>query len=219
MTSRLVVLIGLFLATWGFLARAAKAEPTPIREPLTALPLTIEAWRGRLEPAFDPKILAVLGVDDYTTRTYFKTGAPAAGLYVGYYASQRQGDTIHSPLNCLPGAGWIPVKQAHAAIAVRTGPTDPERTIEINDVTIEKGLDRQVVYYWYQSHERVVASEYWGKVFTVVDAIRHNRTDAALVRVSVRARDRSDEATREAQAAAADFVKAMFPLLRNHLPS
>jgi EpsI family protein len=75
------------------------------------------------------------------------------------------------------------------------------------------------VYYWYQSHERVVASEYWGKVFTVVDAIRHNRTDAALVRVTVRARDRSDQATRDAQEAAADFVKALFPLLRNHLPS
>ena len=85
---------------------------------------------------------------------------------------------------------------------------------------IEKGLDRQVVLYWYQSHGRVVASEYLGKIYMVVDAIRLNRTDARSCAWScVRARDRSDEATREAQAAAADFVKAMFPLLRNHLPS
>ena len=69
-------------------------------------------------------------------------------------------------------------------------------TIEVNRVVIEKGLDRQVVLYWYQSHGRVVASEYWGKIYTVVDAIRLNRTDAALVRVIVRACDRTEEATR-----------------------
>jgi EpsI family protein len=170
-TRRVIVLLGLFLATWGFLARAAKAEPTPIREPLTALPLTIQDWRGRVEPEFEPKILAVLGVDDYTSRTYFRPASPPAGLYVGYYSSQRQGDTIHSPLNCLPGAGWIPVRQTRVVLPVRTAPDGPDQTIEINDVIIEKGLDRQVVYYWYQSHQRVVASEYWGKIFTVVEGV------------------------------------------------
>ena len=50
---------------------------------------------------------------------------------------------------------------------------------------IQKGLDRQLVLYWYQSHGRVVASEYWGKFYLVRDAVRMNRTDAALVRVIV----------------------------------
>lgn len=219
MTGRVLVLLGLFLGTWAFLARAAKAEPMPIRESFATLPLTIDGWNGRVEPGFEPQILEVLGVDDYATRTYFKKAAPPVGLYIGYYASQRQGDTIHSPLNCLPGAGWIPRRQARAVIPVRTSPDGVEREIEVNDVIIEKGLDRQVVYYWYQSHQRVVASEYWGKVFTVVDAIRDNRTDAALVRVTVRVRERTEKATYEAQQAGTGFVKALFPLLRNHLPS
>ena len=162
----------------------------------------------------------MLGVDDYTSRTYFKPASPAAGPVRRVLLVQRQGDTIHSPLNCLPGAGWIPVRQTRVDAPGRELTRwARSQTIEINDVIIEKGLDRQVVYYWYQSHQRVVASEYWGKIFTVVDAIRHNRTDAALVRVSVRTRERTDEATRDAQQAAAEFVKALFPLLRNHLPS
>ncbi len=53
----------------------------------------------------------------------------------------------------------------------------------VNRFVIQRGLDKQVVIYWYQSHGRVVASEYWGKIYTVVDAIRLNRTDAAMIRV------------------------------------
>ena len=90
---------------------------------------------------------------------------------------------MHSPLNCLPGAGWLPVRQDRTTIQVRTSGTT--RDIEVNNFVIEKGLDRQAVLYWYQSHGRVVASEYWGKVYTVLDAMRHNRTDGSLVRVVV----------------------------------
>ena len=91
------------------------------------------------------------------------------------------------------------------------------RTIEINRFVIQKGLDRQVVFYWYQSRDRVVASEYWGKVYTVVDAIRYNRTDAALVRVTVPIGS-DDGARGRAVAAGVGFVQALFPLLSSHLP-
>ena len=113
----------------------------------------------------------------------------AVGLYVGYHDSQRQGDTIHSPLNCLPGAGWQPLEQGRITVSVRDHGTARPAPIEVNRVVIGKGLDRQLVLYWYQSHRRVVASEYWGKVYTVLDAMRYNRTDAAMVRVITPVRD------------------------------
>ena len=53
----------------------------------------------------------MLGVDDYLSRAYYRADGAVVGLYMGYYGSQRQGDTIHSPLNCLPGAGWEPVSR------------------------------------------------------------------------------------------------------------
>ncbi len=70
--------------------------------------------------------------------------------------------------------------------------------------------------YWYQSRNRVVASEYTAKIQTVMDSIRYNRTDTAIVRVVVPVvNDREEEAEKQA----ADFVRAMFPELVAYFPA
>lgn len=220
MTRRAILLCICILATSGYLAHASRAEPTPIRQSLTGLPFTIGDWRGQRQPDFSPEILKVLRVDDYTTRTY-DSPQGAVGLYIGYHASQRHGASIHSPLNCLPGAGWLPVEQSRIQLQVADSPGGAPRTIEVNRVVIERGLDRQLVLYWYQSHDRVVASEYWGKVYSVLDAIRYNRTDAALIRViaPIESGDDRLRAATEAEQTAVGFVQTIFPLLGQYLPS
>ena len=219
MTRRAVLLAACLLATSAYLASAAKAEPTPIRKPLSQLPFVVGTWQGRAEKEFSKEVLAVLRVDDYTTRTYVSPTGAGVGLYVGYHASQRQGASIHSPLNCLPGAGWLPAEQGRLPLSVRSGARGPGRDILVNRVIIQKGLNRQLVLYWYQSHERVVASEYWGKVYSVVDAIRYNRTDAALVRVIAPIEGEGREAAEQAEHQATAFVLDIFPLLGEYLPS
>ena len=182
------------------------------------LPLEIGAWHGAVEPDFSKDIVAQLGVDEYIVRTY-ASDAAVVGLYVGFYASQRQGDTIHSPLNCLPGAGWVPDRAGNEpSFPVRSTPAGPDRTIEVNRFVIQKGLDRQVVFYWYQSRDRVVASEYWGKVYTVLDAMRHNRTDAALVRVTVPIGCRRWGSAGGQALAGVASSRRCFPPLSSHLP-
>jgi EpsI family protein len=74
------------------------------------LPLEIGGWQGQEAAPLADDVLAQLGVDDYVSRDYVRSGLSPVGIYIGYYASQRQGDTIHSPQNCLPGAGWRPVE-------------------------------------------------------------------------------------------------------------
>jgi EpsI family protein len=151
-------------------------------------------------------------------RSYLRADGATAGLYVGYHGSQRQGDTIHSPLNCIPGAGWLPMEQGRITIDVRPGlRAQGTVPIQVNRVVIAKGMDRQLVLYWYQSHRRVVASEYWGKIYTVMDAIRYNRSDAALVRVITPIRE--NVPVDAADARAVSFVESLFPLLERHLPS
>jgi EpsI family protein len=220
MNRRILMIAVLLVATFAYLARMSTAEPVPLREPLTSLPMQFGVWKGRQAPDFEEKILAILGVDDYTRRTYFARSEPGwIGLYIGYYASQRQGDTVHSPLNCLPGAGWTPLTQDRTTITVKDTPNArADREITINRFVIQKGLDRQMVLYWYQSHGRVVASEYWGRVYTVTDAIRHNRTDAALVRVVVPILGETPEAISDAERRGIGFVQTMFPHLARHLP-
>lgn len=219
MSPRSLTLAVMFVATALLLAQASRAEPTPIRQTLAELPILLDDWQGRVERDFEPEIVKELGVDDYANRSYFAPDGRRLGLYIGYHSSQRQGDTIHSPLNCLPGAGWTPREIGRANLTVSDPTTGADREIEVNRVVIERGLDRQLVLYWYQSHGRVVASEYWGKIYTVVDAIRLNRTDAALVRVIAPVPSRDPEDLAAADKAARAFVQTLFPQLGRHLPS
>src|SRR5258706_1253138 len=182
MIRRLLITSALLLAGAGYLAHATRAETVPPRRPLATLPVTVDSWEGREGQPFAANGLAVLGVDEYVNRVYVSGRAPYVGLYVGYYESQRQGDTMHSPLNCLPGAGWQSIRQGRTALTV-TDMVGASRPITVNQFVIQKGLDRLMVLYWYQSHGRVVASEYTSKIFMVYDAMRLNRTDGALVRV------------------------------------
>lgn len=215
MLMRGLVVAGCLLMGVVVIARSSASEPVPMRQSFDNFPNRLGAWEGRRLDDFDRKIVTLLGVDEYLNRLYVAPGEPVVGLYVGYYQSQRSGDTMHSPLNCLPGAGWLPVKHTYVTIPVTLGETS--RQVEVNSVLIEKGLDRQVVYYWYQSHDRVVASEYWGKIYTVLDAVRLNRTDAALVRVTVPVLGQEGEP--RAERAALEFTRELFARLGSFLPS
>ena len=216
---RMIVVAVCLIGASVYVAEASRAEVLPPREPLALLPMSVGGWTGQREADFTPEILAILGVDDYITRTYVQNRWPI-GLYVGYHTSQRQVDTIHSPLNCLPGAGWQPVDVGRAIIPVRGAPGAANVTtpVEVNRVLIAKGVDRQLVLYWYQSHRRVVADEYRAKVYTVLDSVRYNRTDAALVRVIVPVAE-DDVQARDAERRGTAFVQELFPLLGPHLPS
>ena len=163
----------------------------------------------------DEDVLRVLGADDYLSRVYYQSETTAVGFFMGYYKSQRQGDTIHSPLNCLPGAGWQAVSEGRLTIRdVAPGAGD----ITVNRYVIQKGLERQLVLYWYQSHGRVVASEYWSRAFLINDAIRLNRTDGGLVRVIAPIRVDAEDGGASAERLAEQFVRTIFPVLPAYLP-
>ena len=218
-----IVSAGMLLAAFG-LGRFAKTEAVPIRQTLASFPLRVAGWQGEAAPALDPQIVAVLGANELLNRAYVAPDRAVIGLFIAYYESQRQGDAIHSPLNCLPGAGWVPVKTGRASVPVDAEPLPNargtlSRSIEINHYVVQQGLDKLVVFYWYQSHGRVIASEYRSKFYMILDALRMNRTDAALVRVISPVADvePSGEAVAEQQAVA--FVKSLFPLLGRYLPA
>jgi len=195
------------------ITRASKSEPTLPREPFESLPMSIDSFTGRRSANLDPKVLEVLGVEEYVNRVYrsSQAGLPL-GLYLGYWASQREGDTIHSPMNCLPGSGWQPVQTSRVSVPFAGSGA------ELNRVVVEKSGERLLVFYWYQSHGRVIASEYVSKIHMVLDAIRTNRTDAAMVRVVVPIPLNDPAAEAAAETEALTFVRGLLPLLERHLP-
>jgi len=173
-------------------------ESTPLARPLSQFPLQVGDYTRIIDWPLDKETLDILKVTDYLDRGYWKPGMnrDLMGLYIGYFRSQRTGASIHSPKNCLPGAGWNPVQASIYQLPLSDG-----RSVPVNLYVLRKGLDEQLVLYWYQSHGRIVASEYWGKFYLVYDALRLNRTDAALIRITVPVED-GDEATARQRALA-----------------
>ena len=208
MARRAAVVIGLLLVARFFSAHLSSAEAVVPREPLAALPMTIGEWQGHEAPPLGDDVLAELGVDDYINREYVTASAVPVGVYIGYYASQRQGDTIHSPQNCLPGAGWRPVEGGVASVEAGG------RTVQVNQFVIQKGLDRQLVFYWYQGRGRVVANEYRNKALLMFDAARLHRTNGGLVRLIAPITSTADTA----KTALSSFAVQLFPHLDKHLP-
>ncbi len=170
-------LVGLILTAAFALHAVSHGEPTLPTRPLSSIPQQIDGWQGS-DQVLEDKYVQALGVSDWVFREYEKAGLPHIGLYIGFYRSQRTGATIHSPKNCLPGAGWQPVENRIIELSTPNGTKVPA-----NLYVIQKGLQKEIVIYWYQSHGRVIASEYWGKIYLVLDAIKLNRTDAAIIRV------------------------------------
>jgi EpsI family protein len=204
------------LATAGiFLSNARKPETPLARTPFSEFPMNIGTWRAAVDPPLEKEILAVLGVDDYLSRVYYKPGVAGVGLYMGYYGSQRQGDTIHSPQNCLPGAGWEPLSQGRLQM---TNVDGAGRDITINRYLIQKGLDQQLVLYWYHGRGRVVASEYWSRALLIRDALVTNRTNGSLVRVIAPVLRKDQGNLAPAESLAQEFVRAIFPSLDSYLP-
>lgn len=208
MLRRAAVLFALLAAT-AVVASAARAPESQVpRSKLDELPLTIGSWHGADVAPFSDDLVAQLGVDDYINRRYVGASALPTAVYVGYYASQRQGDTIHSPQNCLPGSGWQPLESGLQRVG--TG----AQVVDVNRYVIAKGASRQVVLYWYQGRGRVVANEYVNKALLMLDAARLRRTNGGLVRLIAPVVTTTEAAAAEASGLAG----ALLPQLSRYLP-
>jgi len=197
-------LLGAFI----LLHSVSHGEPVLQHQPLSQLPFKVGNWQGEEQP-LSPDVLQATGVSDYNNRFYVASGKPPVEVYVGYYASQKTGDTMHSPKNCLPGAGWEPVSSGYVTVSLAG-----QAPIVLNEYVIQKDEQKQLVFYWYQGRGRVIASEYAGKFWMVADAISRNRTDGALVRLVTPIRDDEDGA----RARLMEFTQDIFPQLDRTLP-
>lgn len=207
---RLVLVAALLVATALFVH--GRREIIPAREPLPSFPHQVGDWSGA-DVQIPQDVRDVLGRGDFLLRVYANTGMPQPGvdLFIAYFPSQRAGDTIHSPKNCLPGAGWSPVASDRIHLTL-----PGSAAIGVNRYVIAKGADRQLVLYWYLAHDRAVASEYWAKFYLVADSIRLNRSDGALIRLTTPLM--AGESEDVAQQRMIDLLGKIAPRLDNYIP-
>jgi len=171
----LVLAGGLAVNAWEYLGEA-RVE----RKELRGFPKQVGAWEQTGgDKQFDNQTMAVLRASDYLLRDYRAADGRTVNFYVGYYASQRDGATYHSPLNCLPGAGWVMSEPGQITISPKG-----KASFVANRYLIQNGDHKDLLVYWYQGRGRSVASEYWGKIYTVVDSVSMRRSDGAMVRIT-----------------------------------
>ncbi|MBB5339830.1 exosortase C-terminal domain/associated protein EpsI [Tunturiibacter gelidoferens] len=213
-------LVIVLLASTAFILQSrGDADRIPISQPLSEMPEHFGGWTAQDVPLTDDT-LAVLGKGDFLNRIY--TGQPAVttssttrlapvSLFIGYFASQRTGQTMHSPQNCLPGAGWTFDSQRYTGLQDING-----KQYKVGEYVISNGDIKQFVIYWYQAHGRSIPNEYRAKLYMVADAIRMNRTDGALVRVITQVLP--SESLDSARERATQFTQLMAPNLPRFIP-
>ena len=202
----------ILLAGTGLVLQARNGtEIIPQRPPLSSFPRTLDGWNSR-DLQLTQDVRDVLGPGDFLLRNYRDPGSNQdVFLFLAYFASQRTGDTIHSPKNCLPGAGWAPVQTGRITIDVAG-----YAPFQANRYLIAKGDERQLVLYWYWAHNRAVASEYAAKFYLVTDSIRMHRTDGSLVRLSMPLP--RGESVESAEQNLIAWAGRVVPLLNTYIP-
>jgi len=172
----LILCGGILVNAWSYLG-----ETSVSRKELKEFPTQIGPWqRAGNDARLDADTMKVLGASDYLLRDYRRQDGQVGNFYVGYYASQKEGASYHSPLNCLPGSGWSLSEPGLVSIPLSDG-----KAFSANKYVIQNGDSKSLMIYWYQGRGRTVASEYWGKIYTILDSVRLRRSDGAMVRVTV----------------------------------
>ncbi|MDH5670315.1 MAG: VPLPA-CTERM-specific exosortase XrtD [Nitrospira sp.] len=160
---------------------AERKEIAPPRAIFVDFPMQLDGWSGTAL-ALEKQYVDALRFDDYVLADFLSHTGQSVTFYVAYYQSQRKGQSAHSPQSCLPGGGWEIASMNGVDIPVGSGMV--RSSVYVNRAVIQKGGQKQVVWYWFKQRDRILSNEYLVKFFLFWDALTRGRTDGALVRAS-----------------------------------
>lgn len=207
-----IIVVLLIIGTWFALQNSSSVTSVPIKQRLASFPKTIGQWHKIHSSTSSADVVELLGVDDEIYFTYQNASGKTITLYVGYYEAVGVTGAYHSPKNCLPGGGWG--IDTIKPFAMETGIEGNAKSV-ITEMLIRNGNNYQLVLYWYQNRGRVIASEYWEKIYLVLDALFLKRRDGTFVRIMFSVQE-SDIA--QASIEAGKFAELIMNNLESHLP-
>ena len=209
---RSLIILLLFAATSVLLHATSSVTAVPIKKTLAEFPARIGQWRLIDSYLSSSDILEMLGVKDYIQYNYVNSQGDQVNLYIGYYDAVGVTGSYHSPKNCLPGGGWGIAEVKKVPLQ---GETNRGKPATVAEMLIQNGSEYQVVLYWYQNRGRIIHSEYWEKVYLVLDALFQGRRDGSFVRIMMHVKDGDIQGTEEK---AKQFAEQVQVLLQDYLP-
>ena len=172
--ARIAVVLALFALTFVGLQFSQTVRQVPIKQPLSGFPVEIGEWKFARKSFFSAPVIEMLGVADYISYDYTEGNGGWLNLYISYFTAVGVTGGYHSPQNCLPGGGWNIASVEDVPLAMGG---------QIKKVLVQKGGEQQVVLYWFQNRGRIIASEYWEKIYLVLDAVFKQRRDGSFIRI------------------------------------
>jgi len=168
------------IASAGSTLLGERNEIVPQRASFDNFPQSIGEWQGK-RGSLDSIVIDALDFNDYIIGDFSNKDGAVVNFYVAYYGSQRSGQSAHSPRSCIPGGGWQ-IKSHEISSLDLNG--DGSSYLSVNRLLIQKGDNRQLVYYWFDQRGRIITNEYLVKWYLFWDALTRNRTDGSLVRLT-----------------------------------
>ncbi|MFC1827412.1 exosortase C-terminal domain/associated protein EpsI, partial [Thermodesulfobacteriota bacterium] len=177
---RLIIVFVLFAATFLLIQSTDSVREVTIKKSLSKFPARIGEYEKVSSRNLTESVASLLQVDDYVDYTYKAPDGVSISFYVSYFSAVGVKGGYHSPRNCLPGGGWQIASIEPLLLDIGRNKTT---TININAMTIQQGDEEQIVLYWYQNRGRIIASEYWEKIYLVWDALTKRRRDGSFIRI------------------------------------
>jgi exosortase D (VPLPA-CTERM-specific) len=199
-------------AAFVFAPSAQRVQPE--REAFALFPRQVGDWSGHVEP-LNRDVAQVLNASDYINAVFTDARDPGheVGFFSAFYDKQTEGSGIHSPEVCLPVGGWEMFSFGATEVSV---PGTVYGTFPLNRAIIEKGLSRQLVYYWFEQRGTRFTNDYLAKADVVWDSLTTGRTDGALVRfVTPISRDETEA---DADERLQRFMAEILPRLPTYVP-
>lgn len=191
----IAALLSLTIGAAFVLAPERKVQPV-IRESFTSFPRDIGPWTGVMQ-SLTPDVEQVLKASDYVDATYMAAGERGyVNFFSAWYARQTEGSGIHSPEVCLPVGGWEIFSLGEHWVEL---PGTVYGRFPVNRAVIQKGLSKQLVYYWFEERGKRQTNDFVAKFSVVLDSLMMGRSDGALVRFSTPIDEGETEAEAEAR--------------------
>lgn len=206
---RFLLVAALMAATWAYMS-THKDRSVPLSRPFSGFPAALGEWKLFKDSQLDQQTLDMLLPTDYMFKRYTRADGAKADLYVAYHDGAERSGGIHSPRNCLPGAGWFEVSSEEVKIPVADG-----QNLDAVVAVYQHGASSEVLLYWFQVGGKAVSNEYAMKIQEVLNSARYGRRDAAFVRIAVPITGSKESAVEQAR----EFLRTALPSLRQHLPS
>lgn len=181
-------------------------KPIPLTQALSSL----EGWTAGDHVPLDSKTIAALELDDYVNQSYFN-GNERVFLYIGYYLTASKVGAAHDPLVCFSGQGWV-VKDRQKGKLLLTG--NPADSIFYTTMTVERGGERQVMVYWFQSYDQASPDTFSQKITSLWKRFANQAQDNAIVRISIPVGEKSLSESRQTALA---FAQSFYPLFLNYV--